>query len=355
MDSANPISLHIETCDGFEPLIPEWDDLALASRNVFATPEWVRLWWECFGGSGSLRLVAARTPEGRLEAIVPLVIRRWGPLRVARFAGHGTGDLLGPIHEPNGAGPTLLERVLEEAVTDWDVFIGERLPGDGAWTPALGAPELTRHANPVLTLGRWSSWDDYIASLSSKLRYEMRHDEPSLARKHRIRFRTTRDLAQLPSDLDVFFSLHEARWTGRSSFAPMEAFHRRFAAIALTRGWLKLWILEVDDRPVAARYDFQYARVYNAFNGGRDPAWNKAGVGLVLRAHTMREALDEGVEEYRFLRGGEAYKKRFLTEDAGLVTIAGARTWLGRCARRAGALLNENGWLRKLARPLVKG
>jgi CelD/BcsL family acetyltransferase involved in cellulose biosynthesis len=288
-------------------------------------------------------------------AIVPLVIRRRGPLRVARFAGHGIGDMLGPIHSPNGIGPTLLERVLVEAVTDWDVFIGERLPGDSVWTPALGAAELTRDANPVLHLGRWPSWPDYIASLSSKLRYEMRHDEPALARRHSIRFRLTRDEGSLSSDLDAFFSLHEARWSARSSFAPMEAFHRRFAAIALRRGWLRLWILEVDDRPVAARYDFQFARVYSAFNGGRHPDWNKAGVGLVLRAHTMREALADGAEEYRFLRGGEAYKKRFLTEDAGLVTIAGARTWLGRCAQGAGALLRENGWLWRVARPLVNG
>jgi CelD/BcsL family acetyltransferase involved in cellulose biosynthesis len=348
-------ALEFQTYDRFEPVLPEWEALALASRNVFATPEWIRLWWECFGGSESLRLAAVRAPGGRLEALVPLVIRRRGPLRVARFAGHGIGDMLGPIHASNGIGPTLLERVLAEVVTDWDVFIGERLPGDGAWAPALGAAELTRDSNPFLPLGRWPSWDDYLAGLSSKLRYEMRHDEPSVARRHRIHFRTTRDPGQLSSDLDVFFSLHEARWTGRSSFTPMEAFHRRFAAIALDRGWLRLWILEVDDRPVAARYDFEFGRVYNAYNGGRDPAWNKAGVGLVLRAHTMREALDDGVEEYRFLRGGEAYKKRFLTEDAGLVTIAGARTWLGRCARRAGALLNEKGWLRKMARPLVNG
>jgi CelD/BcsL family acetyltransferase involved in cellulose biosynthesis len=363
MDEFPSAALRLEAHDTFEPLVDEWGALAAASRNVFATPEWTRLWWDCFGGSARLQLVAARRSEGSLAVIVPLQIARLGPLRIARFIGHGTGDLLGPIHGdgqvPGSAGedgvPAILQRALREVVTEWDIFLGERLPGSAARWSAPGAAELRRESNPMLPLARWPSWDDYMASLSRKLRQDLRHDERSLAERHRFRFRLTREPARLSEDLDVVFSLHRARWRGRrSSFAPREAFHRRFASLALERGWLRLWILEIDDHPAAARYDFEFAGAYHAYNGGRDPAWSRAGVGWVLRAHTMREALANGAAEYRFLRGGEPYKKRFLTEDAGLVTIAQGRTWLGRCATTAGALLMDHPRLRRLAHGLVR-
>lgn len=355
-DLPRAAALRLEAHERFEPLLAEWDALATASRNIFATSEWARLWWEYFGRSGRLRLVAARLPDGQLVGIVPLMITRLGPARVVRFIGHGEGDLLGPIHRlpGEGSGPVLLQRALSEVVTEWDLFLGERLPGDTPWS-ALGTAELRRESSPVLPLARWPSWDAYVAALSRKLRYELRHDEQSLADRHRLRFRMTREPAHLSTDLDVVFALHRARWSeGRSSFAPREAFYRKFAALALERGWLRLWILEIDGQPAAARYDFEFAGVYNAYNAGRDPAWNKAGIGLVLRAHTMREALTHGAAEYRFLRGGEPYKKRFLTEDAGLVTMAQARTWLGRWVTGAGALLKDRPRLRRLALHLVR-
>jgi CelD/BcsL family acetyltransferase involved in cellulose biosynthesis len=349
--------LRLEAHDSFGPLLAEWDALATASRNVFATSEWARLWWEHFGGPSRLRIVAARRPGGGLAGIVPLTITRVGPVRIARFVGHGTGDLLGPIHEPSCeiTGPQLLRQALGEIESEWDAFFGERLPGDAGWSSASGTSEMSHESSPVLPLARWPTWEAYIGSLSRKLRQDLRHDERTLAERHRTRFRMTQDPSRLSSDLDVVFALHRARWDGsRSSFVPREPFFRRFAALALERGWLRLWILEADDRPVAARYDFEYAGVYNAYNGGRDPAWSKAGVGLVLRAHTMREAMVRGVSEYRFLRGGESYKKRFLTEDPGLVTIARDRTFLGRCVTRAGALLKHNPRLRWLALPLFR-
>ena len=37
--------------------------------------------------------------------------------------------------------------------------------------------------------------------------------------------------------------------------------------------------------------------------------------------HTIREALNDGVDEYRLLRGAEPYKSRFANADAPLETV----------------------------------
>ena len=55
----------------------------------------------------------------------------------------------------------------------------------------------------------------------------------------------------------------------------------------------------------------------------------------MLLCHTMREAFDAGVREYRLLRGNEEYKDRFATHDHELATIAIARSARGRAAAAA--------------------
>ena len=106
----------------------------------------------------------------------------------------------------------------------------------------------------------------------------------------------------------------------------MAAFHLDFARAALARGWLRLWLLELDGQPVAAWYGFRYAGCEWYYQMGRDPRRDRQAVGFVLLCHTMRDAFDAGVREYRLLRGDEEYKDRFATHDPGLATVAVART-----------------------------
>jgi CelD/BcsL family acetyltransferase involved in cellulose biosynthesis len=151
--------------------------------------------------------------------------------------------------------------------------------------------------------------------------------------------RLTVDDARLDRDLDDLFSLHSMRWPG-SSFAGLEPFHREFAATALRNGWLRLWILEVDGVAAAAWYGFRYANTEHYYQSGWHPAFAADSVGQVLLMHTIRAALEDGVSEYRFGRGGESYKYHYANAETALVTMAWPRNALG-----AGAVL---------AAPLVK-
>ncbi len=109
--------------------------------------------------------------------------------------------------------------------------------------------------------------------------------------------------------------------------------------MALDRGWLRLWICEVDGRAVAAWYGLRYAGSECFYQSGRDPEWDGQSVGFILLAHSIRSAFEDGMTEYRFLRGGDAYKDRFADGDPGLETAVLGRGSLGRPAvAAAGAL-----------------
>jgi CelD/BcsL family acetyltransferase involved in cellulose biosynthesis len=265
--------------------------------------------------------------------VLPLYSSSSGPVELLRFLGHGHSDELGPVCAPaeRDRAADALRQTIESG--RHGLFIGDDLPGDFDWAERLGGRSLERTESPVARF-EGKSWNDFVGERSTKLRRRLRYYERALE-PHGLRYRLATDPGRLEADLDALFALHAARWGESPWFAPARDFHQEFAALALERGWLRLWFLELGGKAVAAWLGYRFAGVEAHYQSGRDPAWDKSSVGIVLLAHTMREALADGIEEYRFLRGGEEYKRRFATGDPGVVTVGRATSVLGRAALAA--------------------
>ena len=315
----------------------DWTRLAESSRNVFATWEWAATWWEHYGGDATPAFRACLRPDGEAFAILPLYLARRGPVRLMRFIGHGPGDVLGPVcavdDEP--AAGQALHAVLTRRPRRRLVFLAERLP-PGAVGQAIGGTVIQRESNPYLEIAG-ASWDEFLAGRSRNLRQQVRRRARKLEAEHAVQFRLCDETERLDEDFDTLARLHAARWGHAGAFAGARArFHRDFARRALDAGWLRLWVMEADDRPVAAWYGFRFAGVESFYQSGRDPAWERLNVGFVLLAHTIRAAFDDGMERYSFLRGDEPYKDRFSSSDRGLETRAVANGPPGAALVRAG-------------------
>lgn len=347
------IPLRIERVDRLESLEEEWSDLGATGRNIFNTWEWNALWWRHFGRERELALGAALDADDEVVAILPLYFWRARPGRVLRFLGHGASDELGPIsrNRDRVAARDALLAYLRASRSNWDVILAEHLPSEENWGRILGATSLRRESNFVLH-DDGDGWDGFLASRSANFRQQVGKRERRLARRHDLHYRLADDPARLGEDLDTLFALHAGRWPGRSSaFAGVrEAFHREFAARALERGWLRLWFLELDGRPVAAWYGFRFGDAESAYQTGRDPAFDHASVGFVLYAQTIRAAFADGVAEYRFLRGDDEYKLRFTSEDHPLETVALASSTRGQALLAAARGLRFSSRIRKALR-----
>jgi CelD/BcsL family acetyltransferase involved in cellulose biosynthesis len=306
---------------------PEWTALAERSGNVFSTWEWASCWMRRMGAGEELRAQVCRRPDGQAAAILPLCRSRRGPLHVMRLVGHGESDELGPVCAPadRAAADAQLTSVLAGDAS-CDVFVGH----DMAQRPP-GAAVLGRMASPAVRL-EGGGWDEFLAGRSRNFRQQVRARERALARAGRLEFRLADDPVRLDADMSTLIGLHRRRWGARSrSFAgPREALHREFAALALERGWLRLRLLELDGRPLAALYAFRYGGDEWYYQLGRDSAFDRFAVGFVLIAHAIRRALEDGLGQFRLLRGDEGYKARFATHDSGVVTVGMARTTAGR-------------------------
>jgi CelD/BcsL family acetyltransferase involved in cellulose biosynthesis len=347
MASERAEGFRLEAVGSFGELGSEWDELAAQTRSVFATREWLSTWWPHFGRHHTLLLAACRRPDGGLAAVLPLYLARSRPLRVARFIGHGPSDELGPICAP--ADRPLAARALRRALDSVraDAFLGDNLSGEARWPALLSGTVVERTASPVLYVsGR--GWEEILAARSANFRQQVRRRERKLTHAGDVRFRLAEG-QRLERDLSTLFSLHVARWGRRAAFAALERFHRDAARSLHEQGWLRLWFLEVDGRPVAAWYGFRFAGVESYYQAGRDPAWDHASVGFVLLAHTIREAVSDGMEEYRFLRGDERYKLRFADADPGVETVLLARGPVARLALSLRTSVRRVGLVRRLA------
>lgn len=309
--------LRLEPIERLEDAREDWSALAAETGQPFATWEWNSIWWRWFGSDRELYSFTCHDEAGRPVAILPLYVAATRPLRIARFLGFG--GIQSPVCGPDGREVAAegLRRATEPGPDACRLLLAERMPG--GWGELVGGRLLDSLRDPVLRFeGR--SWDEFLASRSKNFRDQVRRRERKLVRETGLGFRLADDPGRLADDMEALFRLHEARWGAESTGVFDEAgkgFHQELAAVALERGWLRLWLAEVDGRPVAAWYGLRFAGCEWYYQAGRDPSYDRLSLGFVLLAHTVREACNDGLDAFRFLPGRDEYKSRFAGDDPG--------------------------------------
>src|SRR6185436_2326800 len=103
------------------------------------------------------------------------------------------------------------------------------------------------------------SWESYQGSLSSNMRYNLRRRAKQIFDQLHGEVIGCQQAESVAKQLDQIFDLHWKRWKlrgGSDGFAGPEirAFHHTAATRLFEKGWLKLYLLEVDHKPVAGIY-----------------------------------------------------------------------------------------------------
>jgi CelD/BcsL family acetyltransferase involved in cellulose biosynthesis len=305
----------------------EWRSFAESRGNAFISPEWFHAWLPHLGPRTRPWVVVMRRDDGGLFGLLPLVSSSGRRPRRLRFAGGRFGDYFHPASaaEDEEAFALAAGDALRERRREWAMFILDKVDVTARWvnrvrganSRALPAVEDHREWLPYIDLSGLTSWDEYLATRSKHFRSHIRRDMRVLERDHSVRFRRTLDASELDVDLASFFDLHERRWKGRGRSTLAQGNARAalsdFAARALQAGWLRLWFLDVDGRPVASWYGWRVGPRYAHYQSGLDPGWSRRSAGFVLLGRTIRDAIEDGAMEYDMLAGGEGYKSRFET------------------------------------------
>jgi CelD/BcsL family acetyltransferase involved in cellulose biosynthesis len=339
----------------------EWRSLAEARGAPFITPDWYWAWMRHFRERGSPFVVSVRDPVGGLIGLMPLVLSRRRLAPTLSFAGAEYGDYFHPVARSAADEETLLgafTKALRERQDEWAIVVADYVDEDAPWTRALINSNEVRlaairyHEHPSVYLSipfAGLTWEEYLAGRSRNLRSQLGRKRRALERAGPVRFRRGGDA--LERDMSTLFELHGKRWTGKESTifsSPgARAFHLDFARAARDHDWLRLWFLEVGGTPVAAWYGWSIGGRYLYYQAGFDPAWADFSPGLVLLAHTIEAAFDEGASEYDMLLGDEAFKARFATVSRARRTLVVVRR-----AHFARALVLTDVALRRVAHRL---
>jgi CelD/BcsL family acetyltransferase involved in cellulose biosynthesis len=306
----------------------EWSELLNASPRdrLFLTWEWLATWWRHLGAERQLRLTTVRR-RGELIAIAPLVlsppaVRRLTPFRRLEFLGAGSvgSDYLDLIvrggferealwamaeHLDQAGLPLDLARVNRAASSA--AVLGRELTARG-WTVSTHPGEICPYVNlSGLT------WPSYLASVTASHRSNFKRRWNALQTQFGMRLELVTSEADRGQALMALVDLHHRRWRQRGGSDALHtgsllAFHEDFTRLALERGWLRLFVMRLGDKPVASLYGFRYGQRFLFYQTGFDPDYAKQGVGQVVIGLTIKHALEEGLEEYDLLHGDERYK-----------------------------------------------
>jgi CelD/BcsL family acetyltransferase involved in cellulose biosynthesis len=327
-------SVTVETIaevSGFAAMQKEWDELLQSSGSdgIFLTWEWLYTWWKHLAGNTRLSILAVRC-EGELAALAPCVRRppalfRGRPIPILEFLGSGDvgSDYLDVIVR-RGCEPEAWRALAsclagEKLMLNWTQLkrgacladgVGSALGGSG-WSVA----ETQTNTCPFIPLAG-KSWESYLATLGAEHRYNFHRKWKRLNRDYKVQFEQVRTREQCRESIDLVMALHNRRWRdrgGSNAFhtPAMVAFHREFSQVALDRGWLRLYVLQLDGKPAASLYGFLYRRTFYFYQSGFDATYDKHSVGLVAMGLAIQSAIEEGAEEYDLLHGSEAYKSHW--------------------------------------------
>lgn len=321
----------IDRPDALARLRDDWSAVleASPSRCLFLTWEWMATWWTHLAGDRKLHLLVVRS-GGAPVAIAPLAIRppnlaRLAPLSAVELLGMGSvgsdyldliirrgrkGEATQALAEELGRGRLMLDLTQLNRTDSLAADLAAQLRSKG-WR----VREAVSHVCPWLTLtGR--SWDAYLASLgkahASNFKYQLRR----LTNGHALRLDLVRSEEERREALPLLIALHRLRWQdrgGSNAFHDprLESFHDEFSRLALQQGWLRLFVLRLKGVPAAALYGFRYGRTFYFYQSGFDPRFAKYSLGAVTVGLTIKQAMEEGADEYDFLHGDETYKSQW--------------------------------------------
>jgi len=317
----------------FNTLSEEWNELLCASAadTIFLTWEWVAAWLDAACPQARLLMITVRDAGGHLVAIAPFYESR---LRLMGLVGYrclrtvgdtDTGAEYPDVIVRQGLAEQalpLIARALLEVRDRWDcVWVRNIADWTGA-SERLGRlfsclPVYVMHqARSFSTVRLPADYDAYFKSLSANARSAIRRQAKRVASAGSVMLVRCESCDELPVFLDRLFALHHQRWAsigeeGCFTRRPrMADFYRRFAPVAMTKGWLRIWGLELDGAMHAVQYGYVYNGALHQLQEGFDPS-GVPGIGNVLREHVFKECIRESVREYDFLGEHTDHKARW--------------------------------------------
>lgn len=313
----------------FSALEKEWNAfLVRSSMNApFLRHEWFCAWWKAFGENKKMAVLIVRTETGRWVAVAPLMeetgVRAGLPCRILTSMSNDHScrfDFLlsnDPQDPPGEAIEAIVDAVarrspkvalleLQDILADSPTALALQEAAARRGQKVGMRPTLQTPYIPVE--GKWSV---YFESVSGHLKRNLRRRRRQLEEQGKVSIQQWTGDALSEGDrlmdrLQEGFEIEAMAWKGSAGTAIREnkiwvEFYRQLAQTAAERGWLRLYFLRLDDRPIAFYYTLLYDRKLYYLKLGYDPTYARYSPGILLHQEILESLFREKVVELDFL------------------------------------------------------
>lgn len=325
------MALRLGLYDSFSPdVVGPWERIldADTQAGVFCHPAWLRAWWESLG-SGDL-LIALVWDNEEPVAVFPTCTCEGEEGLLSFLGSEDVTDEQVPTAVPGREIEAMrfftrwaftdggFDRVRFHSVLEGNRWleIVEQVAGDDGGHAAREQVDVA----PVIELP--GTFDDYLSGLSGHDRHELRRKRRRLSDLGEWTVRRADDVGW-ESDLAAFFEFHrQAPGEKAGFFTPeRERFFRRLAADLFLMGLARLDVLDLDATPVACTFSYDFRQTLALYNSSFRPDLARHAPGMVLVGSLIEQSIEEGKRSFDFLRGDEAYKKRFGPVQRGVYEV----------------------------------
>ncbi len=327
----------VESLAALEALAPAWEalDRQTEPRLPFSGPRWNLAWWRHFPESQVLvhdRIFAQVVFDGpKLVGVAPMMITERpgrGPVRSRYLQFFGADpnvtEIRGICCRRADEGP-VMEAVLahlEAQASEWDwAFFGGFVENGPAHEALKRRPKVSWGRQvPDFLLQPGPSWEAFKTALPRNVKESIRKCYASLRRdnlKHELKVAQT--LAEVEAGLELFFQLHAARAAAPSTPPHLDVFERAASRAFLEdyvrgsaeAGEARVFVLEVEGKPVAARVGFLLGDQLYLYFSGYEPAMADYSVMTTCVAEALQWAIRAGVKTVNLSPGRDQSKTRW--------------------------------------------
>jgi CelD/BcsL family acetyltransferase involved in cellulose biosynthesis len=177
---------------------------------------------------------------------------------------------------------------------------------DNGWTVSREKEEVTYEIELPDT------WEDYLYRLNGKQRHELRRKLRRLNEAGEVQFRMTAPSHGSDDAFERFIDLFKASRTDKQAFMTpqMTSFFRSLARSFAGSRMLQFGELALSGQVAAMVMCFDYRSTRYLYNSGYDPHYRQLSVGLISKILSIRDAVEQGLSRFDFLKGAESYKQR---------------------------------------------
>jgi hypothetical protein len=298
--------------------------------GIFVSDGWLEHQWNAFGERGSLFVVVLKK-EGKTKAIFPCCIK----LELDNGLNKRIIASLTNAHTPHydfivesDVQQTALScfiKVLQQTVPDAD--------GLFEYMPTAGQNVITfvrelRHARVPIHLSRqpWApwmqvsgNWEEYQNTLPGRLRSTLRRCRKKAEQKGKLEFSVIQESENLLEVLDSLFEVEYRSWKGKQGTAikcqaNVQYLYQHLAYWAMRENHLLLFILRLNETPIAASFCVSAGKTVFLLKPGYDESFSNFSPGSLLQHEVLKYLFSRpDIRIYNFLGACDPWKMEWTT------------------------------------------